>query len=143
MRLIKFLSLFFLIPALSYSQAELKGFITDLETGEPLINATIAVYQNDVLITGMYTNFKGYYSIKDLPTGNLHIIISFIGYVDQHLTAKHLHNGEVVTLDAKLKAGRLNCYFSCDYFDPLIKLDETTQGFKFSSEQINNMAFRW
>ncbi len=57
----------------------ISGNITDNDTGEDLIGATVAVQE---LKTGTVANAYGFYSIT-LPEGTYHLIFSFIGYTAQ------------------------------------------------------------
>ncbi len=57
----------------------LSGRVVD-ENNEPLIFATILLYQNDTLVTGGESDFNGYYRINEIDTGNYIIVASYIGY---------------------------------------------------------------
>ncbi len=55
----------------------LQGKVTDIETGEPLVGATI--YLSDLRI-GTTTDGKGMYEMEGIPLGNHLVEISFLGY---------------------------------------------------------------
>ena len=77
-----FIFSFLCLPILMHSQTILEGNITDDESGEPIIFGTIAIYQNDVLITGTETDFEGYFSFTDLKSGIYDVVFSYTGYID-------------------------------------------------------------
>jgi hypothetical protein len=69
----------FLLPFFGYSQTSfnISGKITDAETGETLIGASVKI--SGTKQTGTTTNAYGYYSIS-LPQGNYEVVVSYIGY---------------------------------------------------------------
>ena len=71
------IAIFSLLAFPVLSQHTMSGEITDIETGETLIGATI--YFPD-LYKGTTSNINGGYKIIDLPTGNFNLEFSFIGY---------------------------------------------------------------
>lgn len=69
------ISLFFFVPLFLFSQTNmLRGYVTDKDTGEPLIGATIINFD-----FGTQTELDGSYEIEILDGENL-IIVSYIGY---------------------------------------------------------------
>jgi TonB-dependent receptor len=76
---------------------ELKGKITDSETSETLIGATIMVQGTS---KGTITDVDGNYSLKDLSKGNYNIVVSYVSY--EQLIQRVSVNGSMV-LDIKLK----------------------------------------
>jgi hypothetical protein len=63
-----------LVPA---PTGTLNGFVTDSETKETLISATVSVKGTKV---GALTNKNGYYSLKSIPLGKQTIVVSLLGY---------------------------------------------------------------
>lgn len=127
-----------------FSQTSLQGSVTDADTGEPIIFGTVALYKNDVLITGTETDFDGFYSITELDAGIYDVVFSYTGYSDYKVTGVLVQSGKTNQLNAKISAGNEliysgGCILIC--YPPLISKDETTQGFKFDSEQISRIAF--
>ena len=55
----------------------IKGEITDLRSGEPLIGANIML---DGTILGTASDENGFYLISDVPIGSFTIMAMFIGY---------------------------------------------------------------
>jgi outer membrane cobalamin receptor len=65
--------------------ATVSGFITDAETGESLIGATVRVKGTAI---GVVTNKSGYYSIVDLAAGKYTLAFTFIGYKKQEVAVE-------------------------------------------------------
>jgi hypothetical protein len=67
----------FLVKAYSQEKFTISGIISDAETGETMIGATISV--KELPATGTITNAYGYYSLT-IPKGEYTVIFSYIGY---------------------------------------------------------------
>jgi hypothetical protein len=68
---------FFLIDAYSQEKYSISGIISDAETGETMIGATVII--KELSATGTISNAYGYYSIT-LPKGTYTVVISFISF---------------------------------------------------------------
>ncbi len=77
-------------------QGILKGKITDLNTGEPLIAASVQVGE-----TGTVTNLDGMFEIG-LPVGEYQVAVSYVGY-EPFSQAIQLKSNEVTTLEIQLE----------------------------------------
>jgi hypothetical protein len=75
--LITILLCLFLVNAYSQEKYTISGIISDAETGETMIGATISV--KELAATGTITNAYGYYSLS-IPKGEYTVIFSYIGY---------------------------------------------------------------
>lgn len=64
-------------------QGVVTGVITD-EKGEPLIGATVVVKGTTI---GAITNVDGSYTLSGVPSGDVVLIVSFIGYTPQEVSA--------------------------------------------------------
>jgi hypothetical protein len=102
-----FTIVFLLFSFFGISQTSLEGIVTNAETGEPIINATISVYKNDVLITGGETDLNGKYSILDLQPDNYNLEASFIGYITQQQIAVIIKKDSTYRFDFTLNQGHL------------------------------------
>lgn len=96
--------LFLVVGLLSGLRAQeetgtLKGTVTDAETGETLIGAT-------VVIVGTYkavsADFVGNYEMDKIKPGDYSIKFTFIGYQDKIFNGISIKAGQTVTLDAKM-----------------------------------------
>ena len=78
MKIIQILTLLLLFSLKSFSQERftLNGYITDSESGESLIGATVFINE---INSGTVTNPYGFYSIT-LDEGNYNIDFRYIGY---------------------------------------------------------------
>lgn len=78
----------------------LKGTVTDAESGETLIGAT-------VVIVGTYkavsADFVGNYEMEDIKPGDYSIKFTFIGYADKIFNGITIKAGQTLTLDAAMK----------------------------------------
>ncbi|WP_286833169.1 carboxypeptidase-like regulatory domain-containing protein, partial [Proteiniphilum sp. UBA5280] len=74
----RILLLFFILPALGVSAQHytISGYITDKETGEQLISATVF---DELSAKGNATNNFGFFSLT-LPKGEVSLAFSYIGY---------------------------------------------------------------
>lgn len=59
--------------------AEIRGVVMDNKK-EPLVNATVQLFQNGKAKGGTITDFDGAYSIKGLDSGSYELKVSYIGY---------------------------------------------------------------
>ena len=62
------------------SKGSISGEIVDSETGEDLLFASVALYQNDELIGGTETDLDGKFLLSDLDAGLYDVEVSYIGY---------------------------------------------------------------
>ncbi|MEM9849203.1 MAG: carboxypeptidase regulatory-like domain-containing protein, partial [Bacteroidota bacterium] len=123
------------------AQTSLQGKITDAETGEGLIAASILITSNG---RGTVTDFDGNYSINPLDPGTYDIEFSYTGYATQRQTGVVVTPGKTTILNIELNEGSL---IDLDvtivaYEVPLVEADNTTQGQTITSEQIRNLPTR-
>ena len=74
---ILFFSAFISLLFASAQTADLRGFIYDEETGEPIIFCNVILEGTN---TGAPTDVNGFFSITNIPIGNYTVHISYIGY---------------------------------------------------------------
>lgn len=72
-----FLFFFFLLPSSAQQRFTVSGFISDSNTGENLIGATVSIKDKPNILTA--SNAYGFYSIT-LPAGNYQIVSQYMGY---------------------------------------------------------------
>ncbi len=139
---ITFLLAWAIFSACAISQTSLQGTLTDANTGEPIIFGTVAIYKNDVLITGTQTDFDGFYSIAKLDSGTYDVTFAYTGYSDVRIADVTIIAGKANALDAKLSSGVNLEMVVVTYTRPLVSKDETTQGRTLSSKQIRKLRTR-
>ncbi len=131
---------FILCSTMVFSQTSLQGKVTDVETGEPILFGTIAVYKNGELITGGETDFDGNYSINPLDPGTYDVEASYTGYTASRVTGVLVSAGKANKLDLQITEGILATeVVVTGYKVPLIEQDNTTQGSVVTAEQIRNL----
>ena len=71
-----FIAVFSLLFATAQT-ADLRGFVYDKETGEPIIFCNVILEGTTI---GASTDVNGFFSITNIPTGNHTVFITYIGY---------------------------------------------------------------
>ncbi len=70
----------------TYSYEELsqtvKGKVIDKEAKFPLLSVFVFMYEDTVLVDGVYTDLDGYYAFEKVPIGRYHLEVRYIGYQD-------------------------------------------------------------
>ena len=82
--------------------AQVRGFVTDSATGEPLINVNIILENAGGDLRGAATDVDGIYSISRLDPGAYVLTATFIGY-RAHVDSLLLRTGERLTLNFALE----------------------------------------
>ncbi len=121
----------FLLPNWMAAQRTVNGTITDAETGEPLIGASILVKETP---TGTITDFDGKYTIE-LPAGKEVLTVSYTGYTSVDLTI-----GATNVLDIQLSAGTVLEEVVVIGYGTVKKEDATGSVQTVSSEKFNKGA---
>ncbi len=131
------LLLFFMTPVALLAQ-RMNGFVKDADTGEPLIGATITVKGTTI---GTIADENGYYELLNIPTGNVIILASYLGYLtdsvgialairetrtfDFNLRATSMELNEVViTIQARGQISALNQQLNSDYISNVISSEK-------------------
>ena len=123
------------------AQTTLEGSVTDAETGDPILFGTVALFKNDVLVTGTETDIDGNYFFSDLDPGTYDVEASYIGYTTQKQVDVVVKAGRTNKLDIKLKEGGvlLDAVEIVEYKQPLIQHDNTTSGATVTAENIRSL----
>jgi len=122
------------------AQTSLQGKVTNLETGEPVLFGTVALYKNGVLATGTETDFDGNFSFSNIDPGTYDVEVSYVGYQSQRIEKVVVLAGKANKLDVKLSEGvTLDEIEVVDYKVPLIEQDNTTSGGVVTAEKIRNL----
>lgn len=128
----------------SFAQTSLQGFLTDSESGEPIMFGTVILYNKGVLVTGLQTDLNGHYELQNIEAGVYDIEFSSLGYINNKVTGVKIKEGKVTVLSQKLSTehDRATILPVYRYSPPVIEPDNLTQGFIFSADQIRNMPHR-
>ncbi|MEL6275544.1 MAG: carboxypeptidase-like regulatory domain-containing protein, partial [Bacteroidota bacterium] len=92
----KFPQFLFLLLLLAFAspmlgQNIIKGRVIDAETKDPLIGAAVGVESTSV---GAMTQDDGFFELAVTESGQVSLLVTFVGYQDQRITAKT--NGKLV-----------------------------------------------
>lgn len=126
------------------AQTTLEGKISDAASGEPILFGTVALYKNDVLVTGTETDLDGNYFFSDMDPGNYDLEVSYVGYQTQRLAGISINAGRTNRVDMQLSEGTV---MDIDvvikaYKAPLIEIDNTTTGATVSAEKIRSLPLK-
>lgn len=122
------------------AQTSLQGKVTDAASGEPILFGTIALYKNDVLVTGTETDLDGNFFFSDVDPGSYDIEASYVGYTPQRQVGVVVSGGKSNLVNMSISEGTLmDEVVIVDYKVPLIEIDNTTSGGTVTSEQIQNL----
>jgi hypothetical protein len=123
---------FIQINLLAQFKVSLSGFVTDIETGEVLINATIVDHQNR---GGVVANNYGFFTIKVDANETVKVECSFVGYQPM---IKDIRISRDTIINFKLKKGieieeivinnGLNYLHKTQHSTGVIKMDATLAG---------------
>ncbi|MEL6865179.1 MAG: carboxypeptidase regulatory-like domain-containing protein [Bacteroidota bacterium] len=124
-------------------QTVLEGKITDRETGEDLIGATIQLYQDGLFQQGSVSDFNGNYSLQVEP-GTYELSINHIGHTPRQIAELVITSGRVNRLDISMETS----VYTTDvvevtyYRKPLIEVDKTRGGIVLTAKEIQAAATR-
>ena len=114
------------------SQTSLQGKVTDADSGEPIILATVALYRSGVLVTGTETDFDGFYSINELDPGTYNVVFSYTGYQEINVSGVVVSAGKANKLDAKMSAGVTLTEVVVKYTRPPVEHNNTAMSMTLS-----------
>lgn len=122
------------------SQTTIQGKISETGTGEPVLFAAVALYKNDVLITGAESDFDGNYTFTDVSPGTYDIEASFVGLQSQKLVGVVAKDGKTNIVNIEMEQASVLAtqeeIVIKEYKVPLVEFDNTTQGKSLTSENI-------
>lgn len=129
---------------LSQAQSgELKGVVTDISK-EPIPFANVAVYRENVLVTGGVSDIDGNYSIKPIKPGSYCVEMSSVGYTKKRYTGVAVDSGAVLLLDGSLEhAEIIVCFMGHSYDDKrTIYRQRTVHGSTRIAKAIKKQALK-
>lgn len=123
------------------AQQTIFGKVID-ESGEPVINGAVAVYNGSSLVTGTVTDLDGNYRIN-LDPGTYNVEFSYIGYSTRRINDFVVLAGRENQLNLQLEAGvDLAEILVTEYKIPPMTVDETTQGAIITSDEVRKLGSR-
>jgi len=87
-----------LAPALQAQKGSIRGFVTEQETGEPVIFTNVYLYRTSF---GSTTDETGYFNISGVIPGNYDLMVTSIGY-DTLKMPVSVKGGDILTLKLQL-----------------------------------------
>lgn len=92
--------LFFLTAAIAFAQdATVRGFVTDMNSGEPVIFTNVYLKGTDY---GATTDVNGYFSITQIPPGDYTLMVTYLGY-DSLSESISLEAGQILNKKLELE----------------------------------------
>jgi len=123
-----------------FSQTQLQGKVTDEGTGEPILFGTIALYKNDVLVTGGETDFDGNYLFSDLDPGTYDVEVQYVGFTTKKITGVLVKAGQSNKVNVTIGQGVIMDEIEVvGYRAPLVEFDNTSQGKTITAENIRSL----
>ncbi|MEM9545566.1 MAG: carboxypeptidase regulatory-like domain-containing protein [Bacteroidota bacterium] len=139
-RILLFFVLFCVSITSIVAQTSLEGKVTDAASGEAILFGTVALYKNDVLITGVETDLDGNYFFGDIDPGTYDIEASYIGYTPQKQVGVLVKAGKTNRVNFAISEGVLmDAVEIVEYKVPLIEIDNTTSGATVTAENIRSL----
>ncbi len=137
-----FLFFLFLVPFLLFAgtSGKLKGKVTDLKTGEPLVGANIAVLGTSL---GDATNASGEYSITNLSAGTYTIKCSYISYKSVTVREFRIFADLTSELNFQLPTANLQtAEIEIVAIRPLVNKNSTNANRVTTSDELENLPVR-
>ncbi len=131
--------LIMMMITLQSAAQEIAGRVLD-DKKEPLISATVAVYQGHALKGGAVTDFDGYYSIKPLAPGFYDVQVTYTGYDPAMMTRITVKAGGKTTANFTLKcaSNHLSVITVKAYKKPVIESSQPSKTV-LTSEEIRTL----
>lgn len=107
----------------------IRGSVRDVETKNPLLAATVAIYHVSSLVAASVTDANGVYRIDDVPVGRYSVVCSFIGYREHVMSDVLVSAAKEVVLPIEMEESPLE----------LEEISIRASGRK--GETLNRMAF--
>jgi outer membrane receptor protein involved in Fe transport len=124
------------------AQTFLQGKVTDAESGETLIGASVKITKGGSFVKGGVTNYDGEYRLP-MNAGTYDVEVSYTGYKAEVTAGVQVLTNRINFFDVKLSSGTLlGEAIITEYKVPLIKKDETSTGQTLTSENIKNLPTR-
>lgn len=122
---------------------ELRGKVTDEETGEPLPFVNIVLLQNGGQLNGTTTDFDGNYTIKPIKDGSYQLAVSYVGYQSVRIEGLLINTNKITFQDLQLETGIVLDEFEVvEYSVPLIDKDGGASGGVILREEIARLPAR-
>ncbi len=113
-------------PIPSGSGPNIKGTVTDAETGETIPMANVVIKSGQTIVQGGATDFDGMYIISPLSPGIYTVEVSYIGYSTEIISSINISTSTSTQLDIELVENEdLLGVIELSYQAPIIDPDKT------------------
>ncbi len=132
-------------PLPAVAQTAITGQIIDAESKEPLLFASVSLFQEKVLKKGVITDIAGKFSIHGIDPGTYSIEVAYTGYSMKRWDDIVAKAGAMTTVNLALsnKGGvMLSEIAVVAYKKPLYEKDQSSSGSITTSEEIRNLPTR-
>lgn len=128
----------------AYAQnGKLAGRITDADSKEPLIGASIQVLSGGSVKGKAVTDANGDYMTGPLSPGQYDVVVRYISYQDRTVRSVAINFEKTTRLDVKMSlASKSTGQVDVVYKRPLIDKDGSTNGAIIGADQIKNFGTR-
>ncbi len=116
-----------------HAQSSLSGRVTDLATGEELIAANVKIYQGELFVYGVTTDFEGNYRVN-LDPGVYDVLVEYVGYLKSKTNGVIVKAGQNTRFDIPLSTG-----ISLDEV-VIIESDKATERSKVTRKEAKKLA---
>lgn len=136
MKLFSICSIVFFHSTLLVAQnnGSISGYVTDAQSGEPLIGVTIQIVETDL---GTITDIEGYYTLSDVPPKAYSIQASYVGYQTDTKFNIVVRSGGTPDVNFALTESQTQLQDIVVTANPFEKLEETPLSIqRLSAEEI-------
>ena len=121
----------------------IKGKVIDLDTKEPLIFATVALYKSghETPITGIETDLDGNYEFV-IDEGTYDLQVSYAGYLSVKKTKIEVNQLTFANFEMSPSSEGTVIELYCPTI-PILRMDKTTSGRTYTARDIENMPVKW
>ena len=137
------LSFFLCILSISgYSQTVLQGKVSDSDGG--VIGAAVLLFQNDVQVKAIPTDFDGNYIFTNIDPGSYDIQVSSLGLATQRINGVVISDNSTTKVDItmEVEGEMIDVVTIKDYRVPLIDFDQTSSVKTVTAESIANSPLK-
>jgi outer membrane receptor protein involved in Fe transport len=134
-------ALLLFIPVFIFSQVgKISGVVTDKQTGEPLIGASVTVLG---INTGAATNLNGEFVILNIPVGAYSLKATYIGYTEAKIENVRVSTNITTNINFKLNSEDVQLQTITIVAErPLIEKNTTNSTSIISREDLANLPIR-
>lgn len=124
-------------------KSTLSGVVVEQESKDPVIYGSVTLYQNDVLLTGVETDFHGRYVIENLSAGIYNLEVSYVGLPSKRITGVHIVHGKMNTVNIEMNDSYVGCGHTVviGYEIPLYDPMNLTSGKTLTSPEMKRRPF--